>query len=99
MGTVTFLIGEHDLHAYVDECLSVRQRKAVEAYLALHEDAARLVTLYRAQNAALRQLKGVDEPLPASIEILCSILATSLAHPRHNRHKPAAKRASLSPRF
>lgn len=99
MGTVTFLIGEHDLHAYVDNCLSARQKKAVEAYLAQHEEAATLVAHYRAQNEALRQLKDVDEPLPASIEILCSILATSLAHPRRSRHRPATKRASLSPRF
>lgn len=99
MGTVAYLIGEHDLHAYVDNCLSAGRRKAVEAYIAQHEEAAALVEHYRAQNAALRQLIGSDEPLPASIEILCSILATSLVHPRHAWNKSAGKRVSLSPRF
>lgn len=59
-------VTEHDLHAYVDDCLDPAARRAVEAHLAAHtEDAAR-VQAYREQTAALRAAFDpvLSEPVP-----------------------------------
>jgi len=60
VGEVTPLIGEGDLHAYVDGALEVGLRPAVELYLAQNPEAAGRVAAYQAQREALR--KAVRDP-------------------------------------
>ncbi|RZI44911.1 anti-sigma factor [Herbaspirillum sp. HC18] len=62
-------IGEHDLHAYVDNQLDAARRAQVEAYLAVQPDAAAQVQDLRAQNRVLHELyDGVlNEPVPLAM--------------------------------
>jgi anti-sigma factor RsiW len=99
MATITNLIGEHDLHAYVDGRLSKRRRKAVEAYLRQHEDAARLVDAYLAQNEALQKFGDAAAPLSASLKVLQSALDRKLTQSRRAWNRSVTKRVSVSPRF
>jgi len=59
-------IGEIDLHAYVDGQLDAARRADVEAFLALHPEAAGEVQALRAQNQALHLgYDGIlNEPVP-----------------------------------
>lgn len=65
-------ITEQDLHAYVDDRLSLERRAAVEAYLAEHPVDAERVRAYREQSRVLATLfdSVVEEPVPASIRVV-----------------------------
>lgn len=60
------VIGEADLHAYVDGQLGPERRAEIDAYLAAHPEAAEQVRALRAQNQALHaSFDGVmNEPVP-----------------------------------
>lgn len=88
MTTISYLIAERDFHAYVDNHLDKRRRKAVEAYLARHAALAATVAAYRAQNAALAALGGAQGCMPESIRKLCQELARRLAEPPSGYEKP-----------
>lgn len=62
---------DDQLHAYVDGALGEVERAAVEAWLALNEDAAAKVRAWRAQNAALRALYEpvLNEPYPPELAL------------------------------
>lgn len=76
---------DDQLHAYVDGALGEVERAAVEAWLALNEDAAAKVRAWRAQNAALRALYEpvLNEPYPPE-------LALPRRRPRGGRYAAAA---------
>ncbi len=61
---MTDTVSEDKLHAYVDGALDANERRAVEAYLAMHPDEAARVRAYIAQNQALHRLFDpvLDEP-------------------------------------
>jgi anti-sigma factor RsiW len=101
MATIAYLIAERDFHAYVDNHLDKRRRKAVEAYLARHAALAATVAAYRAQNAALAALGGAPSSMPESIKKLCQELAHRLAEKPSGSQEPDGpmpKRVSASRR-
>ncbi|HYD59700.1 MAG TPA: anti-sigma factor [Noviherbaspirillum sp.] len=59
-------ISEQDLHAYVDNQLDAGRRAQVEAYLAVHPEAAALVEDMRQQNRLLHETYDavLNEPIP-----------------------------------
>lgn len=61
---MTNAVNEDNLHAYVDGALAADERRAIEAYLAVHPDEAARVRAYIAQNQALHRLFDpvLDEP-------------------------------------
>ncbi|GAC1414608.1 MAG: anti-sigma factor [Burkholderiaceae bacterium] len=63
------LVTEGELHAYADRLLPEQRAAEIEAYLAVRQDEARRVSVYRAQNAALRVLYDpvLDEPVPTGM--------------------------------
>lgn len=60
------MIGEMDLHAYVDGQLDALRRAEVEAYLAAHPEAAEQVRQWRLQSQALHAAydRVLNEPIP-----------------------------------
>ncbi|MEO5795332.1 MAG: anti-sigma factor [Rhodoferax sp.] len=62
---------EEELHAYVDNALEPAHRSEVEAYLALHPEAAAEVAAFSAHRQALRDMLSpiVKEPLPSSLNL------------------------------
>lgn len=69
MTPAAFVVDTDALHAYVDGQLTDAQRKAVDAYLAAHPDAATLVTQWTRQNDALGALFSptAKEPIPSRL--------------------------------
>ncbi len=59
-------VTEQELHAYVDGALGPDRRRAVQAYLAAHPDAAAKVAAWQRQKQALHALFDpvLDEPVP-----------------------------------
>lgn len=66
MSTHTQTVDENELHAYVDGQLDPQRRDAVEAWLAIHPEAAQRVAEYQQQNLALQKMFDpvVAEPVP-----------------------------------
>lgn len=64
-------VTEDELHAYVDGELPADRQEAVALWLSTHEDAALLVTAWRAQADAIRARYGAtaDEPVPARLTL------------------------------
>jgi anti-sigma factor RsiW len=64
------IVSEADLHAYVDERLSIQRRVLVDAYLNEHPDEAARVRHYRQLNEALHQAFDpvLGEPLPHRLQ-------------------------------
>jgi anti-sigma factor RsiW len=69
MTPAAFVVDTDALHAYVDGQLTDAQRKAVEAYVAAHPDAAALIAQWTRQNDALNALfaSAAKEPVPAQL--------------------------------
>ena len=99
MARVAHVISEQDLHAYVDDCLPPARRRAVETYLAGHDEARAMVETYRDQNKALRALPDAAGPLPDAMRHLCTDIANRITRFSPAQwNKPPLKRVSLSPR-
>jgi anti-sigma factor RsiW len=64
-------ISEDDLHAYVDDHLTADRRRAVEAYLAEHPEAAERVRSWQASSQALRSALAwkAREPVPVALSV------------------------------
>ena len=64
-------ITEDDLHAFVDQALDAERHHEVEAFLDTNTEAAKRVTSYRMQAAALRSaLESVaSEPVPSRLNL------------------------------
>lgn len=62
-------IGESDLLAYVDGQLGADRRRAVEAWLAEHPEAARRIAADQAINAGLKRLLRRSCPWPAGVSL------------------------------
>jgi anti-sigma factor RsiW len=77
-------IEEADLHAYVDERLDVRRKRAVEEHLATDAEARAKVAAWREQNRLLGALYDptLDEPVPPR-------LTETIAEARGRAARPA----------
>lgn len=82
------LIGESDLHAYVDSALDSTRRAEIEAYLADHPDIADRVRRYEAQQKMLREALApiAEEPVPPELDLPQLI---ERAQPREMRRRVA----------
>ena len=67
--TPPFTVTEADLHAYVDDQLSVERMREIEAYLATRPDEAQRLATYGEHKRELHALFDpvLDEPLPARV--------------------------------
>src|SRR5438270_5073026 len=65
------LIGEEELHAFVDGLLDPERRIAVERYLREHHDVAQRIAIDRDQREKLRATFAARaaEPIPASLDL------------------------------
>ncbi len=82
MSRPPFAIDTDALHAFADGQLSAAERGAVEQYLALHPEAAALVTQWQRQNDAITTLFSApaSEPIPA--RLLPQRIASGVRHER-----------------
>lgn len=81
---IAYLISEEDIHAYIDNALDEKRRKAVEARLSQDNNLAAKVTVYKAQKMALKLLDRPAGPLPPPIRALCRRLAEQLTRRSQN---------------
>jgi anti-sigma factor RsiW len=99
MAKVAYLIGEEDIHAYVDDALGPRRRRAVEACISQDSALAEKVAAYRAQKAELQLRTYLETELPEPIRALCRKLAreiTRCARESDEWNKTSSRKVYLS---
>jgi anti-sigma factor RsiW len=71
MSEMTPPVGEDDLHAYVDDQLSVERRQAVDVHLQQNPEAASRVADFQAQREAIRSAfaSRTADPLPTQLSL------------------------------
>jgi len=85
--SVSPVVAEEDIHAYVDGMLDAAERSRVEAYLAAHPQEAARVQAYRQQNIGLHVLYDAvrREPLPESIAEIATRFQQAMRRQKRNR--------------